>query len=246
MMGFNQQAMEDHSVANLGSSNAILQEGDGNIQLSGDGNDNLPLLVVMLPPNVWCGQCCSRSEYVLHGGLCPVCGAAGVQAIVPTHDAELGAAIEDYQKRRNLAEQERVKALATAIRRGTRNVRFNKRLIEKYPQDSRCVVCLAEFAKDDKLSQVVGCGHFCHVGCLQPWLKRAPTCPICRCNVNDNPNVGNSGYSNNNSACPHRVVNNRRPRRGGPAGHHQGSDEHPAHQQGGADGLISEFAVLGN
>lgn len=42
-----------------------------------------------------------------------------------------------------------------------------------------CSVCLECFAEND-LVKVLGCKHFFHQKCIDPWLKKTLKCPLCR------------------------------------------------------------------
>ncbi len=43
---------------------------------------------------------------------------------------------------------------------------------------SQCVICLENINGNKKTLQ---CGHTFHTKCIQKWLKKNKTCPICRC-----------------------------------------------------------------
>lgn len=45
---------------------------------------------------------------------------------------------------------------------------------------SGCAVCLAEYAEEDVVRLLPDCEHIFHVDCVDPWLKRSVSCPICR------------------------------------------------------------------
>lgn len=45
---------------------------------------------------------------------------------------------------------------------------------------STCAICLAEYAAEDVLRLLPDCEHLFHVDCVDPWLRRRPSCPICR------------------------------------------------------------------
>lgn len=44
----------------------------------------------------------------------------------------------------------------------------------------RCPICLLEYEESDVLRQLPACGHIFHTSCVDPWLEKQPTCPVCR------------------------------------------------------------------
>ena len=44
----------------------------------------------------------------------------------------------------------------------------------------RCTVCLGDYQLNEKLLQLPTCGHSFHVECIDEWLSKNITCPICR------------------------------------------------------------------
>jgi hypothetical protein len=45
-------------------------------------------------------------------------------------------------------------------------------------EDAKCVVCLGEYEEGDQLRKLQ-CNHVFHVECVDEWLKRHKTCPLC-------------------------------------------------------------------
>merc|ERR1711916_41091 len=45
-------------------------------------------------------------------------------------------------------------------------------------EDRKCVICLGEYEEGDDLRRL-GCGHNFHIECVDEWLKRNFTCPLC-------------------------------------------------------------------
>ncbi|CAK9136193.1 unnamed protein product [Ilex paraguariensis] len=43
-----------------------------------------------------------------------------------------------------------------------------------------CSICLADYKGSDMLRLLPDCGHLFHLECVDPWLRRNPTCPVCR------------------------------------------------------------------
>jgi len=46
------------------------------------------------------------------------------------------------------------------------------------PEDAKCVVCLGEYEDGDNL-RYLRCNHHFHVECVDQWLQRHSTCPLC-------------------------------------------------------------------
>ncbi|CAI0406416.1 unnamed protein product [Linum tenue] len=45
---------------------------------------------------------------------------------------------------------------------------------------SCCSICLADYRNSDVLRLLPDCGHLFHLKCVDPWLLKHPTCPVCR------------------------------------------------------------------
>ncbi|KAI4384096.1 hypothetical protein MLD38_009863 [Melastoma candidum] len=43
-----------------------------------------------------------------------------------------------------------------------------------------CTICLHEYEGTDVIKMLPVCDHFFHQVCVERWLRRHPTCPICR------------------------------------------------------------------
>lgn len=51
-------------------------------------------------------------------------------------------------------------------------------------EDSKCAVCLADYQLEEKLQVLPLCNHSFHVQCIDEWLSKNVTCPICRTSLN--------------------------------------------------------------
>ncbi|KMT00194.1 hypothetical protein BVRB_1g020100 [Beta vulgaris subsp. vulgaris] len=47
-------------------------------------------------------------------------------------------------------------------------------------EDSQCSICLGEYQEKEVLRIMPKCGHSFHLSCIDPWLMKQSTCPVCR------------------------------------------------------------------
>lgn len=61
---------------------------------------------------------------------------------------------------------------------------INKDLKKVLIEDSNleCSICLNNFSNDNKGYQIK-CEHIFHKDCIEEWMERSKTCPICRINI---------------------------------------------------------------
>jgi len=45
---------------------------------------------------------------------------------------------------------------------------------------SCCSICLSDYMESEELRVMPDCGHMFHAVCLDQWLRRHATCPVCR------------------------------------------------------------------
>ena len=50
-------------------------------------------------------------------------------------------------------------------------------------EDAQCSICLADYEEHDMLKRLPGCRHHFHTHCIDPWLKKNKTCPLCKQDV---------------------------------------------------------------
>ncbi|GLJ49288.1 hypothetical protein SUGI_1041690 [Cryptomeria japonica] len=43
-----------------------------------------------------------------------------------------------------------------------------------------CSICLTDYVDEDVVRIMPDCAHIFHVACVDEWLRRHPTCPVCR------------------------------------------------------------------
>lgn len=50
-------------------------------------------------------------------------------------------------------------------------------------EDMQCTICLAEYQEREFLRIMPNCGHSFHLSCIDIWLRKQSTCPVCRLSV---------------------------------------------------------------
>ncbi|XP_031474056.1 RING-H2 finger protein ATL58-like [Nymphaea colorata] len=50
-------------------------------------------------------------------------------------------------------------------------------------RETQCSVCLGDYEPSDHLQQIPSCGHTFHMDCIDNWLTKHTTCPLCRASL---------------------------------------------------------------
>ncbi|GLJ38564.1 hypothetical protein SUGI_0786320 [Cryptomeria japonica] len=58
---------------------------------------------------------------------------------------------------------------------------------ENFKDGLSCAVCLSEFEENEKARLLPNCNHSFHVECVNMWFYSHSTCPLCRANVEKQP-----------------------------------------------------------
>ncbi|KAK1297366.1 RING-H2 finger protein ATL5 [Acorus calamus] len=53
------------------------------------------------------------------------------------------------------------------------------------PADAQCSICLDEYEEKELVRVLPECGHYFHLPCIDVWLQKQSTCPICRLSLHD-------------------------------------------------------------
>ncbi|XP_074279914.1 E3 ubiquitin-protein ligase RING1-like [Silene latifolia] len=49
-----------------------------------------------------------------------------------------------------------------------------------FDEDAQCSICLGEYQEKEVLRIMPKCGHSFHLSCIDLWLIKQATCPVCR------------------------------------------------------------------
>ncbi|XP_004492686.1 putative RING-H2 finger protein ATL71 [Cicer arietinum] len=58
-------------------------------------------------------------------------------------------------------------------------LKFNQEAFSSI-EDTQCVICLADYKEREVLRIMPKCGHTFHLSCIDIWLRKQSTCPVCR------------------------------------------------------------------
>lgn len=72
--------------------------------------------------------------------------------------------------------------LSESFRQRLPIVPFNEKFLSTC-HDTQCTVCLGDYQMGEKIQQLPACNHSFHVQCIDEWLAKNVTCPICRTSV---------------------------------------------------------------
>lgn len=66
----------------------------------------------------------------------------------------------------------------------TRLVPYNTRSQASSVETGQCSICLEDFGKGESIKDIPGpCKHCFHAECLDEWLRKKASCPLCRSKV---------------------------------------------------------------
>ncbi|KAG6574779.1 RING-H2 finger protein ATL52, partial [Cucurbita argyrosperma subsp. argyrosperma] len=63
-------------------------------------------------------------------------------------------------------------------------MKFNREAFNSV-EDAQCSICLGEYEEKEVLRMMPKCGHRFHRSCIDVWLRKQSTCPICRLPLQD-------------------------------------------------------------
>ena len=67
-----------------------------------------------------------------------------------------------------------------SILRVASSISLSRRDGDNVARSNDCPICLATIAAGQPQLRCASCGHPFHRACIQEWLGRSPTCPLCR------------------------------------------------------------------
>lgn len=89
----------------------------------------------------------------------------------------------EIDSRVDLERQEhRVAGLEPAMVAAIPTMKFDREAFASM-DDAQCTICLGEYQEKEVLRIMPKCGHSFHLSCIDLWLRKQSTCPVCRLSV---------------------------------------------------------------
>lgn len=82
------------------------------------------------------------------------------------------------------AEHHRISGLEPVVVAAIPTMKFTREAFSSL-EDPQCTICLGEYQEKEVLRIMPKCGHSFHVSCIDLWLRKQSTCPVCRLSVED-------------------------------------------------------------
>ncbi|XVF33412.1 hypothetical protein REPUB_Repub17cG0166500 [Reevesia pubescens] len=78
----------------------------------------------------------------------------------------------------------RIRGLEPVVVAAIPTLMFNREAFSS-AEDAQCSICLGEYLEKEVLRIMPKCGHNFHLSCIDVWLRKQSTCPICRLPLQD-------------------------------------------------------------
>lgn len=80
--------------------------------------------------------------------------------------------------------EHRITGLEPVVVAAIPTMKFNREAFSSM-EDAQCTICLGEYQEKEVLRIMPKCGHSFHLSCIDVWLRKQSTCPVCRLSVQD-------------------------------------------------------------
>ncbi|XP_051144198.1 RING-H2 finger protein ATL67-like [Andrographis paniculata] len=78
--------------------------------------------------------------------------------------------------------QSRINGLEQVVVDAIPTIKFNREAFSCM-EDIQCAICLSEYEEKEVVRIMPKCGHSFHLSCIDTWLRKQSTCPVCRLSV---------------------------------------------------------------
>ncbi|WCJ23141.1 RING/U-box superfamily protein [Euphorbia peplus] len=100
-----------------------------------------------------------------------ICGRLRASESRQMFELESGIDLEQPENRINGLEPVLVAAIPT--------MKFSREAFSSV-EDAQCSICLGDYQEKEVLRIMPKCGHNFHLSCIDVWLRKQSTCPVCR------------------------------------------------------------------
>ncbi|XWS35733.1 hypothetical protein CRYUN_Cryun20dG0021600 [Craigia yunnanensis] len=80
--------------------------------------------------------------------------------------------------------EQQIRGLEPVVVAAIPTLRFNREAFSSI-EDAQCSICLGEYQEKEVLRIMPKCGHNFHLSCIDVWLRKQSTCPVCRFPLQD-------------------------------------------------------------
>lgn len=80
--------------------------------------------------------------------------------------------------------EHRINGLEPVVVAAIPTMKFNREAFSSV-ENTQCTICLSEYQEKEVLRIMPKCGHSFHLSCIDVWLRKQSTCPVCRLSVQD-------------------------------------------------------------
>lgn len=80
--------------------------------------------------------------------------------------------------------EHRISGLEPVMVAAIPTMKFNREAFSSV-EDAQCSICLGEYQEKEVLRIMPKCGHNFHLSCIDVWLRKQSTCPVCRLSLQD-------------------------------------------------------------
>ncbi|KAK6141017.1 hypothetical protein DH2020_025239 [Rehmannia glutinosa] len=88
--------------------------------------------------------------------------------------------------------EHRINGLEPVVVAAIPTLKFNREAFSSM-EDAQCTICLSEYQEKEVLRIMPKCGHSFHLSCIDIWLRKQSTCPVCRLSVHDSVEIKPAG-----------------------------------------------------
>lgn len=81
--------------------------------------------------------------------------------------------------------EHRINGLDSVVVAAIPTMKFHHEAFTSSEEDTQCSICLSEYQENEVLRIMPKCGHSFHLSCIDIWLRKQSTCPVCRLSVSE-------------------------------------------------------------